>query len=105
MAQGKSRDPRKEQQWRRWIQQWQHSGLSVRAFCARHDLAEPSFYAWRRQLQQRGTERQNRASCECLKRARWKVALWTCPSSSLWPRLSQAVSFLVWFLPGSMDWR
>ncbi len=53
MAQGKSRDPRKEQQWRRWIQQWQHSGLSVRAFCARHDLAEPSFYAWRRQLQQR----------------------------------------------------
>ena len=53
MAQGKSRDPRKEQQWRRWIQQWQHSGLSVWAFCARHDLAEPSFYAWRRQLQQR----------------------------------------------------
>jgi len=53
MAQGKSRDPRKEQQWRRWIQQWQHSGLSVRAFCARHDLAEPSFYAWRRQLQPR----------------------------------------------------
>ena len=53
MAQGKSRDPRKEQQWRRWIQQWQHSGLSVRGFCARHDLAEPSFYAWRRQLQQR----------------------------------------------------
>jgi len=32
MAQGKSRDPRKEQQWRRWIQQWQHSGLSVRGF-------------------------------------------------------------------------
>src|SRR2546421_2155899 len=53
MAQGKSRDPRKEQQWRRWVQQWQHSGLSVRAFCARHELAEPSFYAWRRQLQQR----------------------------------------------------
>jgi len=55
MAQGKSRDPRKEQQWRRWIQQWQHSGLSVRDFCARHDLAEPSFYAWRRELQQRQT--------------------------------------------------
>src|SRR4029077_17519867 len=53
MAQGKSRDPRKEQQWRQWIHQWQRSGLSVRAFCARHDLAEPSFYAWRRQLQER----------------------------------------------------
>ena len=52
MAQGKSRDPRKEQQWRRWIQQWQQSRLSVRDFCVRYDLAEPTFYAWRRQLQQ-----------------------------------------------------
>lgn len=53
MAQGKPRDPRKEQQWRRWIHQWQHSGLTVRAFCTRHGLAQPSFYAWRRTLQQR----------------------------------------------------
>jgi transposase len=53
MAHGRPRDPRKEQQWRRWIQQWQTSGLTVRAFCARHALALPSFYAWRRQLQQR----------------------------------------------------
>lgn len=53
MAQGKPRDPRKEQQWRQWIQRWQKSGLSVRAFCDRHDLAQPSFYAWRRVLQQR----------------------------------------------------
>src|SRR6266545_7256049 len=53
MAPRKPRDPRKEQRWRRWIHQWQRSGLTVRAFCDRHDLAEPSFYAWRRQLQQR----------------------------------------------------
>jgi transposase len=53
MAQGKPRDPRKEQQWRRWIHQWHDSGLSVRAFCARHDLAQPSFYAWRRTLHAR----------------------------------------------------
>ena len=53
MSQGKPRDPRKEQQWRRWIRQWQQSGLSVRAFCARHHLAQPSFYAWRREIQQR----------------------------------------------------
>jgi hypothetical protein len=53
MSHGKPRDTRKEQQWRRWIGQWQHSGLSVRAFCARHHLAEPSFYAWRRALRQR----------------------------------------------------
>ena len=43
MSQGKPRDPRKEQQWRRWIPQWQHSGLSVRAFCARHHLAAAEF--------------------------------------------------------------
>jgi transposase len=55
MTYGKPRDPRKEQQWRDWIHQWQHSGLSVRAFCARHGLAPPSFYAWRRTLQQRDT--------------------------------------------------
>ena len=57
MAQGKSRDPRKEQQWRRWIQQWQQSRLSVRDFCVRYDLAEPTFYAWRRQLQHQALER------------------------------------------------
>jgi hypothetical protein len=53
MSQGKPRDLRKEQQWRRWIRQWQQSGLSVRAFCARHHLSQPSFYAWRREIQQR----------------------------------------------------
>jgi hypothetical protein len=53
MALGKPRDPRKEQQWRRWIHQWQHSDLTVRAFCELHQLSQPSFYAWRRVLQQR----------------------------------------------------
>jgi hypothetical protein len=53
MALGKPRDPRKEQQWRRWIDQWQRSRLSVRAFCARHGLATAHFYAWRRELRQR----------------------------------------------------
>jgi transposase len=53
MAQGKPRDSRKEQQWRRWIDQWQKSGLSIRVFCARHGLAAPSFYAWRRAIRLR----------------------------------------------------
>jgi hypothetical protein len=53
MALGKPRDPRKEQQWRRWLRQWQHSGLTVRAFCELHQLSQPSFYAWRRQIQLR----------------------------------------------------
>ena len=53
MPQGKPRDPRKEQHWRRLIERWQHSGLAVRAFCQRYHLAVPSFYAWRRSLRQR----------------------------------------------------
>jgi transposase len=53
MSQGKPRDSRKEQQWRRWILQWQKSGLSVRAFCVQYDLSQPSFYAWRRAIKQR----------------------------------------------------
>jgi hypothetical protein len=50
MTPGKPRDARKERQWRQWIAAWQASGLSVRVFCARHGLAEPSFYAWRKKL-------------------------------------------------------
>lgn len=46
-------DPAKEQHWRGLIQQQQQSGLSVRVFCAQHNLAVPSFYAWRRTLTQR----------------------------------------------------
>jgi hypothetical protein len=53
MSHGRPRDARKEQQWRRWIGQRQQSGLSVRAFCAHHDLAQPNFYAWRREIRQR----------------------------------------------------
>ena len=56
MAPGRARDERKEQQWRRWIGEWRASGLSVRAFCDRRGLATPSFYSWRRVLQQRAAE-------------------------------------------------
>jgi hypothetical protein len=60
MSSGKPRDPRKEQHWRELLQRWQHSGLSVAAFCRRHRLAPPSFYAWRRTLQQRDHQAQAR---------------------------------------------
>jgi transposase len=53
MTYGKPRDARKEHQWRRWIEGWRASGLSVRAFCARHGLSQASFYAWRRELPRR----------------------------------------------------
>jgi hypothetical protein len=53
MATGKPRDERKEQIWRQRIRDWQDSGLSVRGFCARLGLSQPSFYSWRRELQRR----------------------------------------------------
>src|SRR5262245_24599940 len=53
MAPGRARDEQKERQWRRRIDQWRASGLSVRVFCARHGLATASFYNWRRVLQRR----------------------------------------------------
>jgi hypothetical protein len=56
MAPGRARDERKEQRWRRWIAPWRASGLSVRAFCDRHGLALPTFYAWRRALERRAAE-------------------------------------------------
>jgi transposase-like protein len=56
MAPGRARDEQKEQQWRRCINQWRTSGLSVRAFCARHGLATASFYNWRRVLERRAAE-------------------------------------------------
>ena len=56
MSTGKPRDPRKEQCWRRLVHGWRGSGLSVRAYCERHGLAEGSFYAWRRILAERDAE-------------------------------------------------
>ena len=53
MAHGRARDQGKERLWKRWINQWRVSGLSVRAFCARHGLAIASFYNWRRVLERR----------------------------------------------------
>ena len=59
-----ARAPRIEQQRRAWIEQWQRSGLTVRAFRARKRLAEPSFYPWRRTLQQ--CQRDNDALRHCI---------------------------------------
>jgi transposase len=47
------RDRAKERFWRQMLRRWQRSGLSVRDFCARHQLSEANFYAWRRTLAQR----------------------------------------------------
>jgi hypothetical protein len=51
------RDPVKERHWRRLLAQWRRSGMTGRDFCAKHALAEPSFYAWKREIAQRDRER------------------------------------------------
>jgi len=47
----------KEACWRGRLRDQAGSGLSVRAFCRRDGLSEPSFYAWRRELEKRDRER------------------------------------------------
>jgi transposase len=47
------RDPGKEKFWRDTVRRQADSGLPVREFCRRHRLNEPSFYGWRRTLQER----------------------------------------------------
>jgi transposase-like protein len=49
----KGRSVEKDRYWRRLVREWEQSGLTVRAFCEEQDVSEPSFYAWRRTLQDR----------------------------------------------------
>jgi hypothetical protein len=44
----------KQQLWLQRVQRWQRSQLTIRDFCARHHLSEPSFYSWKRILTERG---------------------------------------------------
>jgi hypothetical protein len=50
---GPRRDAEKERFWRKTIDEQCSSGQSVRGYCGRKGLSEPSFYAWRRELQRR----------------------------------------------------
>ena len=52
MAQGR-RDPVRERVWRERMDRWQASGLSVREFCVRNGLKEPTFHFWKRELRTR----------------------------------------------------
>jgi transposase-like protein len=56
MANGQ-RDSKREALWRGVLARQCGSGLSVRAFCRREKVSEPSFYAWRRVLRQRDQQR------------------------------------------------
>jgi transposase-like protein len=60
MARRGERNYGKERYWRRLLRQWQRSGQGVRSFCLAHGLSEPSFYAWRRTLQERDRQAESR---------------------------------------------
>jgi transposase-like protein len=53
MSNVNQRDPGKERFWRRTLNQWRRSGLSIRDFCRWQGLSESSFYFWRRTLDER----------------------------------------------------
>lgn len=39
-----------EQRWRERVRRWRNSGQTVREFCWREGVSEPSFYQWRKRL-------------------------------------------------------
>ena len=57
----RQRDPAKEAFWRKALQRFVSSGLSVREFCKREQVTESAFYAWRRTIGQRGRHKRLRA--------------------------------------------
>jgi len=52
----------KEAHWREHITQQANSGDTIRRYCLDHELSEPSFYAWRRELATRDAERDQGAT-------------------------------------------
>jgi hypothetical protein len=47
----------KERFWRSMVKRQRQGGATVRAFCREQGISEPSFYAWRKELQRRDGER------------------------------------------------
>lgn len=47
----------KEASWRLLVEEQRRCGLSIRAFCRERAISEPSFYAWRKELQKRDARR------------------------------------------------
>jgi len=47
----------KERFWRSMVKQQRQGGATIRTFCREQGISEPSFYAWRKELQRRDAER------------------------------------------------
>ena len=60
-AKGPARSRQREEFWRRIVTRQPASRLSIRDWCARHEVTEASFYAWRRTLARRGILRSTTA--------------------------------------------
>lgn len=50
---GPARNTEREAKWRNILRAHAQSELSVREFCRDHNLREPQFYAWRREISRR----------------------------------------------------
>jgi hypothetical protein len=46
----RQRDLNRERTWRQHIERQRASGLTIRDFCVRYELAEAAFYQWRRRI-------------------------------------------------------
>jgi transposase-like protein len=53
MAARRQRDLKKEEFWRRMLRRQARSGLSVQAWCLKHNLQPSALYWWRRELARR----------------------------------------------------
>jgi hypothetical protein len=52
-SKGPARSTAREAFWRRIVAGQPASGRSIRDWCLRHEVSEPSFYAWRREIARR----------------------------------------------------
>jgi hypothetical protein len=57
MARGAARIKKREAMWRRVVAGHSKSGMSIRAYCAKHRVKEPAFYWWRARLARRDAVR------------------------------------------------
>jgi hypothetical protein len=62
MARSK-RSVERERSWRVLVEEQRRCGVSIRAFCGRKAISEPSFYAWQGGLRKRDAQRAADAAC------------------------------------------
>jgi transposase-like protein len=52
-----ARMKKRESRWRRVVAKQARSGMSIRAYCAKHGVKDPAFYWWRAELARRDAAR------------------------------------------------